>query len=74
MMYQVQSDRMARPAGSVLSADDLAGCNIEALIEGGHLAPVAKAQAAPDVPQKMSKRTPVEPVPDDTAEGPEEQE
>ena len=74
MMYQVQSDRMARPAGSVLSADDLAGCNIEALIEGGHLAPVAKAQATPDVPQKMSKRTPVEPVPDDTAEEPEEQE
>lgn len=72
MMYQVQSDRMARPAGSVLSADDLAGCNIVALVEGGHLAPVT--QATPDVPQKMSKRTPVEPVPDDTAEEPEEQE
>jgi hypothetical protein len=72
MMYKVQSERMAWPSGSILSADDLAGCNIVALVEGGHLAPVA--QAAPDVPQKMSKRTPVEPVPDDTAEGPEEQE
>ena len=74
MMYQVQSKRMAWPEGTVLSADDLAGCNIGALVEGGHLALVRQAQAAPDVPQKMSKRRPVEPVADDTAEEPEEQE
>lgn len=74
MTYTVQSERMAWPAGTVLSADDLAGCNIVALVEGGHLAPVTQAQATPDVPQKISKRTPVEPVPDDTAEEPEEQE
>ena len=71
MTWTVCSDRMGWPAGSVLSDGDLAGCNIVALVEGGHLARVA--QVAPDVPKKMSKRTPVEPVPDDTAEGPEEQ-
>ena len=69
MTWTVCSDRMGWPQGSVLSDGDLAGCNIVALVEGGHLAPVA-----PDVPKKMSKRTPVEPVPDDTAEEPEEQE
>ena len=74
MTYEVQSKRLTWPKGAVISADDLAGCNIEALVEGGHLAPVSKAQAAPDVPKKMSKRTPVEPVPDDTADEPEEQE
>ena len=74
MKYRVESHRLAWPEGAVLSAEELEGCNIEAWLIGGHLALVTEAQAAPDVPQKMSKRTPVEPVPDDTAEEPEEQE
>jgi hypothetical protein len=76
MMWEVLSSRLAWPAGTKVSADDLAGCNIGALVEGGHLAPVKKAPASPvpDQPKANSKRTPVDPVPDDTAEQPEEQE
>lgn len=64
MKYQVMSHRLAWPSGSVISAGDLAGCNIVALVSGGHLSPV------PSKP--TSKRMPVDPVPDDTADEPEE--
>ena len=83
MKYRVESHRLAWPEGSVLTAEELEGCNIDAWLVGGHLALVAEVQAAPievaratriDLPNKNSKRTPVEPVPDDTAEEPEEQE
>lgn len=37
-MYQVISDNFAgREPGDVLTADDLDGLNIDALIEGGHI-------------------------------------
>ena len=55
MTYRVLSSRMPWPAGTVLDMTALAGCNIEALVQGGHLGLV------PDQPKK--KRTPVVPVP-----------
>ena len=72
MKWTVISKRLAWSAGTVLSARDLAGCNIDALVQGGHLALSPKEQATPDRPQKMSRRMPVDPVPDETAEEPKE--
>jgi hypothetical protein len=67
MMYQVLSKRLAWPAGTVLSADDLAGCNINLLVATGHLTP------APTPKKKSSKWEPEQPVTeDDSAEQPEE--
>jgi hypothetical protein len=67
MMYQVVSKRLAWPAGSIVSAADLAGGNIEMLVATGHLTP------AP-TPKKKSKWEPEQPVTDDdAAEQPEEQ-
>lgn len=64
MTFKVLSRRLAWDQGSTVSADDLSGCNIGALVAGGHLAPVqGKAK---------SKRMPVDPVTDDTADEPEE--
>jgi hypothetical protein len=60
MTFRVTSDRQPWERGAVLSADDLAGCNIEALVYGGHLAPVE---------DKKPRKVVVE-----TAEEPEEQE
>ena len=37
MSWKVLSDRLAWPKGTVLGVDDLAGCNIEALLYAGHL-------------------------------------
>jgi len=65
MTYKVTSDRLAFDRNEVVTADALAGCNIDALVQGGHLVPV------PEQP-KPKKRMPVEPVPDDTADEPEE--
>jgi hypothetical protein len=66
MSWLVTSARLAWDEGAVVSADDLAGCNIAALVQGGHLAPVQG--------KVKSKRMPVEPVPDESADEPEEQE
>lgn len=65
MSYEVTSDRLAFDRGEVVTADALAGCNIDALVQGGHLA------AVPDKP-KPNKRMPVDPVPNETADEPEE--
>ena len=68
MMYQVESKRLAWPAGTMVSADDLAGANIAMLVATGHLTP------AP-IPKKKAKWEPEQPVTDDdSAEEPEEQE
>jgi len=64
MKWTVVSDRLAWDAGSVLTDDDLAGCNIDALVAGGHLSPAA---------DKTTKRLPVPPVPMTPADEPEEQ-
>lgn len=76
MSFRVMSNRLAWPAGTVLGADDLAGCNIDALVQGGHLAPEKKrTPQMPDSPPYKSKKKPVDPVAeDDSAEEPEEQE
>ncbi|HEY7821853.1 MAG TPA: hypothetical protein VIG24_03410 [Acidimicrobiia bacterium] len=60
MRFKVTSDRQPWPRGTVLGADELAGCNIEALVYGGHLTAVA---------DKKPRKVVVE-----TAEEPEEQE
>ena len=40
MRWEVTSDRFDRPRGTVLTEQDLVGCNIRAAVAGGHLAPV----------------------------------
>jgi hypothetical protein len=40
MSWKVISDRLAWDEGAVLSKSDLEGCNITALVAGGHLLPV----------------------------------
>jgi len=40
MSWKVLSDRLGWPKGTVLGVDDLAGCNIGALVAGNHLSPV----------------------------------
>lgn len=78
MSWRVNSKRLAWPAGTVLSEADLAGCNITALVAGGHLAPVAQKQdPAPQVDgprRKMKVQPDPEPLTDDSAEEQEEQE
>lgn len=76
MNWTVTSTRLAWPSGTVLGAEDLAGCNIVALEQGGHLAPVAeRTPQTPDSPPYKSSKMPVDPViEDDSAEEPEEQE
>jgi hypothetical protein len=64
MSWVVTSDRLAWDRVTTVGAEALAGCNIVALVQGGHLAPV------PDKPK--SKRMPVDPVPDETADEPKE--
>jgi hypothetical protein len=68
MKYEVKSKRMDWPTGTVLSADDLAGCNIEYLVATGHLAPAA-------APTFKKKAEPVQPDPVDyyAADEPQEQ-
>jgi hypothetical protein len=58
--YRVLSNRLRWAAGTTLTADDLAGCNIDALVSAGHLAP-------------KTKSAPVAPEPRKTADQPKEQ-
>ena len=60
MKWTVTSDRQPWPRGTVLTADDLVGCNIAALVYGSHLTVV----------QDRKPRTIVV----ESAEEPEEQE
>ena len=55
MKYQVTSRRFAWPEGTVLTESDLAGCNIEAAVAGGHLAPV-KPRRKPAMPAETPER------------------
>jgi len=64
MSWTVISSRLRWPEGTRLGKSDLDGCNIEALVQGGHLVPAS---------ENYKKRTPVAPVPDNTADEPEEQ-
>jgi hypothetical protein len=65
MMWTVLSHRLSWPSGTSVSAADLEGCNIGALVQGGHLA----------LAQDDSKIRPVATViVNESAEEPEEQE
>ena len=64
MMWTVISDRTVWNFGDRLDDDALSGCNIDALVQGGHIEPVQ------DEPK--TKRMPVTPA-TDTANEPEEQ-
>ena len=64
MNWTVISSRLRWAEGTRLTDDDLAGCNIGALVQGGHLAPAS---------DNYKKRQPVAPVPDMTADEPKEQ-
>lgn len=69
MTFKVLSARMKFPQGSVVSADDLAGCNIGHLVATGHLAPAAE----PKQLKKKAEAAAPEPA-NDSAEEPEEHE
>lgn len=47
MRYRVESRRLEWPEGTVVPAAALAGCNIGALLEAGHLAPVKERAVRP---------------------------
>jgi hypothetical protein len=70
MKYRVTSDRLSWPRGTEVDAADLSG-NIDFLVQVGHLAPVVDQPKA-----RKTKWEPVlpDPVDDDSAEEPEEQE
>jgi len=64
--YIVTSRRLDWPEGSVLTTAALAGCNIEMLVQTGHL--------APHVEHKQSKTVPVPPALEPDPEPVDEQE
>jgi hypothetical protein len=47
MNYRVTSDRMPWKSGQIVTDDDLEGCNIEALLDGGHLAKARNTKPEP---------------------------
>ena len=55
--YKVLSDRFAfGKQGETVDSADLSGCNIEALVEGGHLAEVnAKAVLKKEIKEETDK-------------------
>lgn len=55
MTYTVISDRLAWAAGTVLTADDLAGSNIGALVAAGHL---AETDPEPEPRKRRKAETP----------------
>jgi hypothetical protein len=62
MTWTVTSHRLPWASGTVVGQDELAGCNIDALVTGGHLSPV----------QPKTTKKPVVPA-DEPADEPEEQ-
>jgi len=44
MTYEVLSDRLPWQRGATVRASQLRGCNIAALVDAGHIAPVAVKQ------------------------------
>lgn len=47
MTYRVTSERLRWPLGEIITADDLAGSNIGALLAAGHLAEVDEPEPDP---------------------------
>lgn len=63
--YEVLSDNFAvAPRGSTVAADQLAGCDVPALVEAGHLAPVKapKATDRPESPTSPESSQPSQPA------------
>jgi hypothetical protein len=56
MTYTVMSSRLAWPKGTVVTADELAGCNIVGLVQGGHLAPVSKRTSVRDAAEEPKEQ------------------
>lgn len=52
MRYKVLSHRLDWPAGTVLTTEDLAGCNIDALVQAGHLTLSVEPPKTPKTPAK----------------------
>ena len=48
MNYKVTSDRLQWDAGQIVTEDDLDGCNIEALLDSGHLAKARNTKPDPE--------------------------
>ena len=47
--YRILSSKLAAgPAGSIVTATELHGCNIAALVAGGHIAPATVAEPEPE--------------------------
>ena len=55
MSWVVTSDRFDRPRGTVLTEQDLVGCNIRAAVAGGHLTPV-KPTRKPKTPARAEEQ------------------
>jgi len=60
MSWKVTSARLPWSAGTVLTEDDLQGCNIAALVAGNHLSPVKattkkKPAVAPEPTPEMGQ-------------------
>lgn len=53
--WTVVSDRLKWAAGTRLSVDDLASCNIPALVEAGHLTPTSRKNEAVAAPQETEQ-------------------
>lgn len=66
MRYRVMSRRLDWPRGALVTTDDLAGCNIDLLVQAGHLAP----HVEPPAPKPLkAAQTPAQP---DTHQEPED--
>lgn len=59
MNYVVLTNRMVWPAGTVVDTEMLEGCNIDALVAGGHLA-AAKTPKTPAAPADSTAQEPEE--------------
>lgn len=57
MNYEVLSGRLSWPQGSVVSTEELEGCNIALLVQAGHLAPHVEPKTKP----LNTAQTPAEP-------------
>lgn len=56
MKYEVISDRLTWPAGTIVDADQLAGSSIAVLTAGGHLAPVDDTPETEPEPKPKTRR------------------
>ncbi len=53
MKYKIVSDRLTG-AGRIVDSVELAGCNIDALLDAGHIVPV-EAKIKPDVKSESAE-------------------